>query len=226
MGRLSTRFDVSLLHFDGQNGGTTFADESGKVWTPHASAALSTTQAKFGATSGYFPGNSYISTPQSSDFDFGNGDFTVDGWIFPTALGESAYSLIWGKGAYQIAIVQINGSYAIKGLLSTNGSSWNLANLVALGTATQNAWNHFAFSRVGSNVYGLLGGVLGSTTSVGTSSVYAASATINIGGNGSANSYVTGYLDEIRALKGKGLYNGAFTPPTRPYRMPVTSILH
>ena len=62
----------SLLHFDGANNSTTFTDETGKTWTAHGNAKISTAQYKFPTGSGLFDGTGdYIDTPDHADFNFG-----------------------------------------------------------------------------------------------------------------------------------------------------------
>ena len=72
-----------LLHFDGTDGSTTFVDSSpsGKTVTAVGNAQIDTAQYKFGGASGLFDGNGdYLSVPDSDDWYFGTGDFTIDAW--------------------------------------------------------------------------------------------------------------------------------------------------
>ncbi|AJQ26172.1 hypothetical protein [Pelosinus fermentans] len=78
------QYTVSLLHFDGG-----LTDESGKVWAAQNGATVSTTQSKFGGSSLYLNGiNQCLTTPNNTDFDFGSGDFTIEGWVCPASTGK------------------------------------------------------------------------------------------------------------------------------------------
>ena len=89
-------FTVSLLHFEGANASTTFTDEVGKIWTRWF-CKISTAQAQFGNSSGLFGGGDQISTPESPDLMFGNGDWTVDFWVRTVAAGQSVGTQLVSK---------------------------------------------------------------------------------------------------------------------------------
>ena len=78
---------VLLLHLDGTDNSTTDADfvdssRAGHAVTQEGNAKLENTEKKFGDTSAYFDGSGdYLKFSDSSDWDFGTGDFTVDFWI-------------------------------------------------------------------------------------------------------------------------------------------------
>lgn len=77
-GGVDDAYTKSLMHFNGNNGNTTFTDEIGKTWYPSGNAQISTTQSKFGGASAYFDGNGdYLYSDDSPDWDLGS-QFTVD----------------------------------------------------------------------------------------------------------------------------------------------------
>jgi hypothetical protein len=74
---------------DGANNSTTFTDSSltPKTVFANGDAKISTAQSKFGGSSAYLDGNGdHLSIPNSSDFEFGSGDFTIEFWAYVTAL--------------------------------------------------------------------------------------------------------------------------------------------
>lgn len=80
---------VLLLHMEGANASTTFSDDNGagrtaKTMTMISSATLSTTQAKFGASSLYVDGTGadYVSTPDSDDWDLQAAPRTFECWCY------------------------------------------------------------------------------------------------------------------------------------------------
>ena len=78
-----------LLHMDGTNGSTTFTDSSSNGLTVTATAATtSTTNAKSGFGQVYTPSSastSKLSINYATILNFATGDFTFEGWIYPTA---------------------------------------------------------------------------------------------------------------------------------------------
>ena len=98
---------------------------------------------------------------------------------------------------------------------SSNGSSWNLASAATIGTAQANAWNHIAIVRDGTNIKCYMNGVLGSTTAVSTTALMTTTGNVVVGSAlGNANTYLNGYVANLRAVKGSVVYSSAFTPPT------------
>ena len=76
-----------LLHLDGTDNSTTDADfidssASSHTVTQEGDAKLENTEKQFGETSAYFDGTGdYLSVPDSDDWEFGSGDFTIDFWV-------------------------------------------------------------------------------------------------------------------------------------------------
>lgn len=85
----------ALLHFNGSNGSTTFQDESGKTWTAHGDAKISTAQSVFGGASGQFDGTGdYIDTASSPDWAFGLGDFVIKFRFRTSNVGKAAQTIV------------------------------------------------------------------------------------------------------------------------------------
>jgi hypothetical protein len=81
-----------LLHANGANNSTTFLDSSStkKTVTAFGNAKISTAQSKFGGSSASFDGtNSYLSLPDSSDFNLNTEDFTFDYWMKSSSSSTS-----------------------------------------------------------------------------------------------------------------------------------------
>lgn len=186
-------------------------------------AQTSTTQSKWGGSSMYFDGTGdWLASPDNNLFDFGAGNFTIEMWVYPTAVGQSSLTVLYckpnGSGYSGIAIGQAVGGYGAVIYASSNGTSWNLASGVSAGTMTANAWNHVAVTRSGTNIYGFVGGALGSTTAVSTTALVSTTTQVSIGSSlGTANTYLTGYLQDFRITKGVARYTSNFTPPTAPF---------
>lgn len=96
-------YTVLMLHMDGTDEGTTFTDSSTSAHTVTANGQTNTEigQSMFGSASGQFDGtDDYLSIPDSADWNFGNGDFTIDFWVYSInssgqIIGQSLDSLTY-----------------------------------------------------------------------------------------------------------------------------------
>lgn len=87
---------VLMLHLDGRDGYTRTTDISSSAHdiTFNDNVEIDTAQSKFGGASAYFDGTGdFLTVPNSADWDFGTGDFTIDCWIRLASV-DSRYSII------------------------------------------------------------------------------------------------------------------------------------
>lgn len=220
------RSNVSLLlHFDGANGSTTFTDSSPspKTISRFGNTQISTTQSRFGGSSGLFDGSGdYLSTPASSGgpFDFGGGDFTVETFVYMTAADGvqeciAAVCNTAGGGPFALAIVTATRS--LKG--TWQNSEGTYTNIESTTQVPLNAWCHTAFVRNGSSLMLFIDGALVASGS-GSGTQNAPNSAFTIGRFGDYTSddrYFNGYMDEFRVTKGVARYTSAFTPPAYPF---------
>lgn len=213
-----------MLHMDGTNGSTTFTDQIGKTVTANGSAQLATAVEKFGTASGNFDGtNSYLSVPNSSDFDVSGGDFTIDFWAYITSQpgAGKAYGLI-GKSdsngrsfiAYYLNTANV---YSIVFVYTTDGSTnVIISNNVTISLST---WTHIAFIRYGSTITIYINGVAqGTTGNIGSSNIYTSTAQFEISRDGPVSpDYLAGNIDEFRFSKGIARWTANFTPSSAAY---------
>ena len=214
-GNVSAGIDsyVKLMnHFD-----TDFSDSelgTPKVITSHG-VTISSAVKKFGAGSAYFDGNHhYLSTPITSDFDFGTGDFTIDLQVNVGASGDyqSPFgSRDSGGGGYSLCILP---NYTIEWFC---GGSPKFVSSVAVTTGV---WHHLAIVRASNVITMYLDG-----NSVGSCS-YTGSVNTNPAGTNmimgkfyeNVDSYfLSGYIDELRVSKGIARWIASFTPPSIAY---------
>jgi hypothetical protein len=220
--------NVTLLcHCNGTNGGTTFTDNSPQARPLTAAGAplptTSSTQAKFGATSCFIgaASGSYVDVGGAlADFDFGSAPFTMEAWIYLTAINATCPVLA------RITVPGPNTSFWF-GVSSGYSRFWYYSGGVqkdyfqtpSIGI---NAWRHLAVDSGGNGttlrVY--VDGVV--ITPTATMLPVDATTTSARMGNDQTNSVpFKGYIDEVRVTKGVQRYNGAFTPPTAPFDDPV-----
>ncbi len=164
-------------------------------------AALSAPYTGYG--SGYFDGSSYINVPSNAAFGFGTGDFTVEGWFYPTSTSSVRYLFSIGSDA-NFSIALNSGTYTPYFYV---GATIILSSISLVG----NQWNHFALVRSGTTATMYINGLSGGTATFSTS-VAAGIAYIGTQSTGSYN--FPGYISNLRITKGTAVYTGAFTPPT------------
>ena len=88
---------------------------------------------------------------------------------------------------------------------------------VTVPAVSLNTWNHIAVVRDGSSFYMYTNGVRGTVFTSGVAVTSTANSDVTIGAryNGTSN-YYTGYVSNVRIVKGTALYTTNFTPPTAP----------
>lgn len=215
-----------LIQSNTSDGSTTFADTSGQGHTVVANGTDThheDTQKKFGTTSVQFNGtDDYLSIADSSDWDFGTGDFTIDFWAYPTA--NVSYNIVTsarlgaGQDTNFFIYLQCNWVGAGGNIAAAVRDDGDVDNELLTSTAyTVNTWQHICLCRNGNTVYLFKDG-----TSIGTLDVTGKTLKNPTGiviGTEFSN-YYAGYVDEYRICKGidrtcdssDPLYNGSGTP--------------
>lgn len=183
-----------------------------------------------GSYTGSFNGSTqYLSAPNNSAFDFGTGDFTIEGWFYKSSqIGpvDTVVTYGWTSTTGGPFVILYNGSNQLLFFASSNGSSWDIANSVSMGTFTTGQWVHFAVSRQGSSIRLFLNGALNNTVTSSASLYVQATYPLTVGGNGNGGNKMNGYISNIRLVKGTAVYTANFTPPTLPLTpIPNTSLL-
>lgn len=202
----------SLLHLDGTDGSTTFTDVKGKIWTGAGNAQIDTAQSKFGGASLLLDGTGdYINTPNHASLNFGTGDATVELFARTAVTTGTSILICKHQSATGSWIVFRNGTSLLL-YVSSTGSGWDIANGISIGTIAASTWYHVAWVRDGTTFRTFLDGVPGSTAT-SSSSIYAGTQPLTLGGNPGAGDYFNGHLDEVRVTTGVARYTSAFSPP-------------
>lgn len=209
-----------LLHCDGADASTTFTDSAtGKTVTAVGNAQIDTAQKKFGTASALFDGTGdCLSVPDSSGWNLGTGNFTIEAHIRPNSL--AAAGSICGQRADndnrldwrvlttgELFFVVVSAGVALASYSSTNA---------ALTTGT---WYHLAVVRNGASlaIYkDRTALTLTESTEIASNSLPDLAAALAIGA-GIADASVTpfnGWIDEFRWTKGVARYTANSTALT------------
>lgn len=185
-----------------------------QAFSPFAPTAAYSTSVVGG--SGYFDGSGdYLSVSSNVALQLSTGDFTVETWFYATNATNVTQRLITTTiGAY--------GSTDF-GLRLESGSSQHIRVLIG-GTSIEptsptivgNQWYHIAIVRNGSGTNNCTIYLNGVNIAQGTSTANISTAIQYIGGYFSTGptEYFSGYLSNVRIVKGTAVYTANFTPPT------------
>lgn len=210
-------YPTSLLHGDeAPTSGGVVKDESGKTWNDFG-LDLSSSIKKFGARSIYFDGaDAYAYAPSSDSFEFGSGDFTVEWWEYRFSATAN-YPVIRRStvGSFLPWSMGVSDGTNSKVYISSNGSSYDIANGKTWGAITLNTWVKYSISRVGNTFYMHKDGSL-TDTWISSASILASSDDLYLGSTGSC---ITACIDELRITKGLGRYADNYTPEAEPFSL-------
>ena len=210
---------VLLLHMDGSDDGTTFTDSSPSNHTMvvNNESHTDTTVKKYGTASLQCDGVSdNVTTPTSSDWQFGAGDFTVECWIYP--LDVTGYQMFIGHYLPAADFEFRLNSVGNKVEFVYSGVSF----LAHSATIVADTWTHVAYSRVNSVANIFVNGV-GGTAHTNTKN-YNQDQPVAIGSRPGGTYGFNGHIDDVRIIKGFGLYQEDFTPPTGPMTAAVSEL--
>lgn len=197
---------VSLLHFDGSNGSTTFTDEKGITWTASGNAALSTATPKFGSAAAAFDGtDDLIDAAANAGFTFGIDDYTIELWGRFASLVGNRFLAAFGsnRGIYNFNIGTPTLAYF-------DGAA-NQCTLA--GGHAINTYYHIALCRAA--------GITRLFRDGTASADFADSSNINttnfrLGSQTTGAGDLEGLIDELRITR-RARYTAAFTPPTEAF---------
>lgn len=205
--------DGTYIFIDGQGTGQFLeaeSDTSGKAVTANGDAQLDAAVQKFGTASLLLDGNGdSLSLAGSSDFGFGTGDFTVEGFVRRSNSGNGTHVIadFRSTSGTVATVLQIDGG--VVEFVSANGAG----TITGTTSLNSNTFYHVAVVRESGVTKLYLDGTqegsnLADTTDYGTSKA------LVIGADYTGADEVNGHLDEIRVSKGLARYTGAFTPTT------------
>ena len=139
-----------------------------------------------------------INCGSSDDFAFGTGDFTIEFWCNPDALGSSGIISISSDGSFSSANWQFRyGSSKVRWLYSSS------SDIISNSTVSTGEWTQIVATRSGTALTLYINAVSEAT---GTSSAdLSDNGTLRIGTSRDQNSYFNGKISNVKLYKGKGL---------------------
>ena len=160
--------------------------------------------------SGYFDGTGdYLNVPSNSALNFGTGDFTVEAWVNLTGVVTDSFIIsATGAGGFFFGWNNTVGGFG----WGRNAIAWDYQ---PTGTTRLNQWQHVAVSRSGTSMRLFVNGSQVGTTQTNSTSYDMSLTSTTIGSQGTSY-YWTGYITNLRAVKGTAVYTSNFTPPTAP----------
>ena len=199
------------LKGNGANGSTKFFDDSQnhKVMTAVGNAQISTTRSKFGGSSIKLDGTGdYVSTPNSDDFTFGTGDFSIAFWVNFNVYGACGIvSQTQDPTKYWSLNIDANRIYFIwrvggvnVAYYATNVQSW-----------ANDTWYYIVFSRHGSSAEFHRNGVDLTVIEYIAFATLADVDAVLLMGYYPGVGYLNGYIDDFQIIKGQSI-DGTIVP--------------
>jgi len=193
---------VAYYGFD-EGSGLLISDKTRRNNTSAVGLSYTTTAIRGTALDNFGGNNNYVVVPDSTDFDFGTGDFAVSLWCRPNGSFTGVNNTLIEIGLYTAGILirpQANSNtievYAQNALITQPNIVW-----------AANVWYHIVVTRISSvlNVYSN-GTRISSVAN--TSNIQVASAGY-IGRSAHAvGQFFSGIIDEVKIYNGKGLDYG------------------
>lgn len=219
---------VLLCHCDGTNGSSSFPDNSNSAHSVSASAGftVSTAHPKFGTGAANIATASAFGTIAAglTDFQFGAGQFTVEGWVYPTTSLATGIAILAGdfQGSTNLGWDFGWNAGSLSFFYSTTGT--NNISVGAASTPSLNTWHFIAADRDATNTLRVYidGTVLASASAAVT--FFNSTRSMTLGNDQNTSRGFPGQIDDIRITKGVARYGGTCVPPTAPFPNGTTSV--
>jgi hypothetical protein len=206
---------VALLHMNGANNGTAFADVTGNAFTAVGATRTSTERIKYGSASGRFEQttSSWLTSPGAAAKGSMPGDCTAEAMVYIPHTGPVTVGIVslGDESTGRVAFMLDGADGALCYNLYGVGPNKPLG-----GVMPRNQWVHVAYVRQGSALSGYIDGVRVGTNTDSMSGTIGNAGGFGYIGHGSGNTVT--YMDELRVTKGVARYTGAtFMPPAAPF---------
>jgi hypothetical protein len=202
---------------------TAYGNSSVQRFNPFGTSTAYSTSVIGG--SGYFDGaTDYLSVANATALQLSGNQFTIEGWFYLTVGSTDNNELVCqSSGSADSAVnyqIRVTASNKLRFLVMSGTSPTFIDSTV---TITTNSWHHFACVCDGSGAGAFLrmwvnGVYQTASSSFNASGINTNTAATQIGAWTFSSQYVTGYITDLRILKGTALYTGTsnITVPTAP----------
>ncbi|MFH0840857.1 MAG: LamG-like jellyroll fold domain-containing protein [bacterium] len=222
-----------LIHGTEYSSGSTFTESSniGRTMTLVNAPTQTTATGRPVGTSGYWSFNGttqYLTAPDSDDFYFGTGDFTIDFWMYLTAPDKAPYIMGQYEDANNYWYIQVSDSLTNKIIFYSKDGGVEQVNVEMTFDVLSNLdkWIYIAIVRDSKRLRmykshqksGADFDVrIEKNGSIGTTDLANHAGLLTIGAQNSTG-YLQGYLDEVRVVKGAAMFKAnRFPISTTPY---------
>jgi len=165
--------------------------------------------------SNYFDGTGdYLTVADNAAFEFGSGDFTIECWVYNTGTNGFIVSQQDNSTAPGSSFILFISSGALVGLIYYNGGS--VGNITDPTSFPLNQWVHIALVRSTNTITLYLNGTSKGTFNISSGTLNNSSQTLAIGARNNGGDPLTGYISNLRIVKGTAVYTSNFTPSTSP----------
>ena len=207
----------TATHFTVKTSGST--NTSGATYIAYIFAGGESTAAT--ARSVEFDGsNDGLGVANSSDFSFGSGDFTVEGWFKLNQMSsQNGIVNVWkyseNRRSWVVQTDPASAGGALEFFVNSGGGS-GTNHRTAGGTLRVGDWFHFAGVRDGNTIKLFVNGDLVDSTSYSSTLYDNTNDPLVIGSIANGTEFANASISNIRITKGQAIYTSNFRVPTEP----------
>ena len=164
-----------------------------------------------------YQGN-FLAIGDSDDFNLGSGDFTIEAWIYASALSSNNFEGIIGQ--WPASGANANNSWVLEvvgGDLEFYycHSGATLVGPIQGGSIKENEWTHVMATRSGNTMYMFINGTAHDNSGQSVTHTFNDSTyDVTIGGYIATAAMWNGNISNVRVIKGTALHTSNFTVPT------------
>jgi hypothetical protein len=217
---------VLLMGFEGVNGSTGAPGLTDESSAAHGTGTLinpslgniSTGQFKFGTSSLFINGTSTptgLTFPDSNDWNFGAGLFTIEMWVrLSTVGGSEVFASQWGTSGQFGWQFGLTGGSSLSWYVSTDGTAI-LTDINGTWAPVANTWYHVAVDYDGTKYRVYVNGVMTGSSAI-PRIIFNSNLVLAIGSYFNGLNLMNGFIDELRITKGVARYatDTSFAVPT------------
>jgi hypothetical protein len=174
--------------------------------------------------SAYFDGTGdYLTLPANASLGMGSGNFTIEFWMYQTALSsyKQILDVLDGNSAGRLILWVDSG-----GTLYNLGAGGISRHSTAGGAIAINTWTHVALVRSSGTTKFYINGAQSGTNYTDSTTYTCTTGTVYIGINSDGSTYpYVGYLSNFRMVKGTALYTTPFVPTWAPLTPVANTVL-